>query len=29
MHWSNPLHPDKFAASIEERIIGKVNETLK
>ena len=29
MYWSNPLHPDKFADSIEERIIGKVREMLK
>lgn len=29
MYWSNPLHPDKFADSIEERIIAKVREMLK
>lgn len=29
MYWTNPLHPDKFADSIEERIVGKVREMLK
>jgi hypothetical protein len=29
MYWSNPLHPDKFADTLEERIIGKVQEMLK
>ena len=29
MYWSNPLHPDKFTDTLEERIIGKVGEMLK
>lgn len=29
IYWSNPLHPNKFADSIEERIIGKAREMLK
>ena len=29
MYWSNPLHPDKFTDTLEERIIGKVAEMLK
>lgn len=29
MYWSNPLHPSAFADSIEENIIGKVQEMLK
>lgn len=29
MYWSNPLHPEKFADTIEERIMGKVSEMLK
>jgi hypothetical protein len=28
MYWSNPLHPDKFADTLEERIIGKVGAML-
>ena len=29
VYWSNPLHPNYFAESLEERIIGKVHEMLK
>jgi neutral ceramidase len=29
IYWSNPLHPEKFADSLEERIIGKVHEMWK
>lgn len=29
MYWSNPLHPDKFADTLEERIIGKVHDMWK
>lgn len=29
MYWSNPLHPERFADTIEERIVGKVREMLK
>jgi hypothetical protein len=29
MYWSNPLHPDKFADTLEERIISKVHEMWK
>jgi neutral ceramidase len=29
MYWSNPLHPDKFADTLEERIIGKVQEMIQ
>jgi len=29
IYWSNPLHPNWFAESLEERIIGKVHELLK
>ena len=29
IYWSNPLHPEKFADTLEERIIGKVHEMWK
>ena len=29
IYWSNPLHPEKFADSLEERIISKVHEMWK
>ena len=29
IYWSNPLHPEKFADTMEERIIGKVHEMWK
>jgi hypothetical protein len=29
MYWSNPLHPDKFADTLEERIISKAQEMMQ
>ena len=29
IYWSNPLHPEKFADTLEDRIIGKVHEMWK
>ena len=29
IHWLNPLHPEKFADSLEERIIGRVHKMWK
>jgi len=29
IYWSNPLHPNWFADTLEERIIGKVHELMK
>lgn len=29
IYWSNPLHPEKFADTLEESIIGKVHEMWK
>jgi hypothetical protein len=29
VYWSNPLHPGRFADSLEERIIAKVHELLR
>jgi hypothetical protein len=28
VYWSNPLHPAKWADSLEERIVGKVHALL-
>lgn len=29
MYWSNPLHPDKFADTLEERIISKAQKMMR